>query len=301
MNKCKTCNKETKNKVYCSTECQYSGYKVKKVNRVITNCIFCSGKFETLPNKLENGKSKYCSRVCKDSHQKQLYSNDGNPLYGKKVSEESKKMKSEMMTELWKSDSHKEKVRNGKERFFEENGFWCGSDEDSINKRKKTMLERYGVDNISKLPETINKRDKTCLEKYGKTSIEILKHYSWGGKDTRIELKISKILIENDIKFETQYDIYYDENKFKSYDFYLPKYNLLIEADGDYWHGNPIKFNKESLNEVQLKNIENDNLKNKIASENSYNLVRFWECDIMRKGFKYKLFNVLKEYGKKED
>lgn len=301
MNKCKICNKETKNKVYCSTECQYSGYRVKKVDRVITNCVFCDKEFEVLPNKLKNGKTKYCSRKCKDTHQKELYISDGNPAYGKKHSEESKKIKSEMMTELWKSDDHKEKVRNGQERFLEENGFWCGCSEESVKKRKETMLERYGVDNVSKLPETINKRDKTCLEKYGKTSIEIVRQHLCSGKNTNIELKISKLLMENGVKFETQYEIYYIENKFKSYDFYLPKYNLLIEADGDYWHGNPIKFNKESLNEVQLKNIENDKLKNKIASENGYNLVRFWECDITKKNFKYNLFNEIKKYGKKEN
>jgi len=32
-----------------------------------------------------------------------------------------------------------------------------------------------------------------------------------------------------------------------------------------------------------------------------YNLIRFWVSDIKKKNFKYKLFNKIKEYGKKEN
>lgn len=300
MNKCKICNKETKNKVYCSTECQYSGYRVKKVDRVITNCVFCDKEFEVLPNKLKNGKTKYCSRKCKDTHQKELYISDGNPAYGKKHSEESKKIKSEMMTELWKSDDHKEKVRNGQERFLEENGFWWGWSEESIKKRNMTNIDRYGSECILGLKEYRTLFDKICLEKYGKTTAKIMLDSLKNSKGTSIEVKIGSLLIENNIKFETQYEVIYDDT-YKLYDFYLIEYNLLIEADGDYWHGNPIKFNKESLNEVQINNIENDNLKNEIAKKNGYNLIRFWETDIKKKNFKFKLFNEIKKYGKKEN
>jgi len=77
---------------------------------------------------------------------------------------------------------------------------------------------------------------------------------------------------------------------------------LLIEADGDYWHVNPIKYNESNiLTETQQKNVENDKFKNKLAKDKLYNLIRFWESDIKKKNFKYVLFNKIKEYEKKEN
>ncbi len=52
---------------------------------------------------------------------------------------------------------------------------------------------------------------------------------------------------------------------------------------------------------VQLLNKNNEVFKNNLAKENGYNLIRFWETDIKKKNFKFKLFNELKKYGKKED
>ena len=118
-------------------------------------------------------------------------------------------------------------------------------------------------------------------------------------KQSGIEVKIGKLLLENNIKFETQYDVYYDIDKFKTYDFYLIDFNLLIEADGDYWYVNPMKYGETNiLTETQNKNIENDKFKDKLAKDKGYKLIRFWESDIKKKNFKYKLFNKIKEYGK---
>lgn len=121
-------------------------------------------------------------------------------------------------------------------------------------------------------------------------------------KTTSIEIKLGSLLLINNIKYETQYDVYYDNGKYRVYDFYLCDYNLLIEADGDYWHANPNKYKEfQLLTEVQKINIENDKFKDRLAKENGYNLIRFWETDIKKKNFKFKLFNELKKYGKKEN
>ncbi len=79
---------------------------------------------------------------------------------------------------------------------------------------------------------------------------------------TTIEESMAKLLIELNIKFEEQFKI-----KRKIYDFYLPEFNTLIECDGDYWHSLP-------------KNKANDILKNKLAHEMGYNLIRFTETAI---------------------
>ena len=57
----------------------------------------------------------------------------------------------------------------------------------------------------------------------------------------------------------------------KYYDFYLPSYNILIEYDGDYWHKNSLE---ECENDLQINNFRNDRLKDKIAQELGYKLIR---------------------------
>jgi G:T-mismatch repair DNA endonuclease (very short patch repair protein) len=64
------------------------------------------------------------------------------------------------------------------------------------------------------------------------------------------------------------------------YDFYLPKYNIIIEVDGDFWHCNPnTKYAEPSYN-TQRKNLKRDKQKTEWAQQNGFKLLRFWENDI---------------------
>jgi very-short-patch-repair endonuclease len=92
--------------------------------------------------------------------------------------------------------------------------------------------------------------------------------------ETSIELAIKNELISNSIKFIPQY-IYLDRY---SIDFYLEEYDIAIECDGDYWHGNPTRF--PVLNDSQLKTQKKDLQKNKFLKKNGTILFRFWETDI---------------------
>ncbi len=64
------------------------------------------------------------------------------------------------------------------------------------------------------------------------------------------------------------------------YDFYIPGYKLLIEVDGDYFHGHPDKYIKAELNPLQKKIKRNDMMKDQLAVGTKHGLLRFWECDI---------------------
>lgn len=77
------------------------------------------------------------------------------------------------------------------------------------------------------------------------------------------------------------------------YDFYLPKYNILIECDGDYWHADPKKYKKEDLNAIQKRNIRVDEQKNKYALMYGYVLLRFWEKDVYKN--KKKVISILEK------
>ena len=96
---------------------------------------------------------------------------------------------------------------------------------------------------------------------------------------------IENILKENCINFIKKFKLKY-KTSYREYDFYLPEKNILIEADGDFWHGNPKKYNTNTLLEVQKSNIENDLLKDKLAIENNKKVIRFWESDIILPTFK---------------
>lgn len=77
------------------------------------------------------------------------------------------------------------------------------------------------------------------------------------------------------------------------FDFYLPKSNLIIEIDGDFWHGNPEKYKKEELKGHQIRAQRIDEYKTKWALLHSIPILRFWESDI-RKNPK-EVMKILKE------
>jgi very-short-patch-repair endonuclease len=93
------------------------------------------------------------------------------------------------------------------------------------------------------------------------------------GRMTSPEIEIEQYLKNNNIQYKYGYVLCG-----KIYDFYLVKTNILIEVDGIYWHGKNKSDNE--LNEIQLKNKKNDALKNKIAVDNGYKLVRIWEDEV---------------------
>ena len=118
---------------------------------------------------------------------------------------------------------------------------------------------------------------KTCKE----AQIQRLLNYDGPYKNTKPELKMKEILNFLNIPFKHQFRI-----KNHLYDFHILNTNILIEVDGDYWHGNSKMFKK--LNKVQKESKQRDKKHNKIAKTNNYILLRFWENDILRNEEKIK-------------
>ena len=77
------------------------------------------------------------------------------------------------------------------------------------------------------------------------------------------------------------------------FDFYIPSINLIIEIDGDYWHGNPDKYKEEELKGHQKRAQRVDEHKTKWALMHCIPILRIWESDI-RKNPKI-VMNILKE------
>lgn len=94
-------------------------------------------------------------------------------------------------------------------------------------------------------------------------------------KPTKIEIKMERFLVNENIEFIKNYKI-----GIFLVDFYLPKHNLIIECDGDYWHANPNFIKGKELTTPQLQNIERDKRKNKELKKRKIRFLRFWEHDI---------------------
>jgi len=112
-------------------------------------------------------------------------------------------------------------------------------------------------------------------EKQRKKRIKYLKDYQYNNK-TILESRFGDLLESIGVDFIFQYTICGF-----NFDYYLPKYDLVIEVDGDFYHCNPIKYPNGPIYETQKTTIKNDDKKNKICeSSNGVTLLRFWETDI---------------------
>lgn len=96
--------------------------------------------------------------------------------------------------------------------------------------------------------------------------------------NSKIQLVINDVLDNNHINYKREFVFDY-----YSVDNYLEDYNLIIEVMGDYWHGNPEKYNLYGykLNHIQAKTILKDKQK-KSYIFNNYNvpILYLWEHDI---------------------
>jgi very-short-patch-repair endonuclease len=136
-----------------------------------------------------------------------------------------------------------------------------------------------------------NKSDKHVIKpkKTVKNTLGKKKHPQYGTSKLEDDFAndfLKKLGVEYQYQFEAK-----DIGRF--FDFYLPKSNLIIEIDGDFWHGNPEKYNKEELRGHQIRAQRIDEYKNKWALLHGIPILRIWESDI-RKNPK-KVMNILKE------
>lgn len=120
------------------------------------------------------------------------------------------------------------------------------------------------------------KHSKKTKEKMSDSAIERILETDQN-HTSKLEKEFALILDNLNIKY-TQW--FYAKQIKAFYDFYLPKYNTIIEVDGDFWHCNPNTKHSEAVYESQKKNLIRDKEKNQWAQDNGFKLLRFWEKDI---------------------
>jgi len=114
---------------------------------------------------------------------------------------------------------------------------------------------------------------------YGKTHTpEAIKKIFSYRKMNKTEKIVADLLDQQKIPYEFQFFIT-DNSICKSYDFKLKDRPVIIEVDGDFWHGGPgSKTYWKDVDKVKL----NDVLKESIAKTKGYKLLRFWESDLKK-------------------
>jgi|TARA_R110000851_G_scaffold212152_1_gene364811 very-short-patch-repair endonuclease len=139
-------------------------------------------------------------------------------------------------------------------------------------KQKGLTLRDKAKWRLKQIKKQATKRELTPFEKKKRLEENAKK---MAGKLTKPEREFDKLMKEMNIECESQKII-----GGSIYDFYLPEYKMLIEIDGDYYHGNPAKYTKDQLNGMQKKNKLNDKEKDIQAKGFGYKIERVWEHDI---------------------
>jgi len=94
---------------------------------------------------------------------------------------------------------------------------------------------------------------------------------------SKLEKTFSNILELLDIEYK---QFFYAKDIKAFYDFYIPKHNIIIEVDGDFWHCNPNSKHSVPKYKTQQQNLIKDSIKTQWAVDKGYKLFRFWEDDI---------------------
>ena len=114
-------------------------------------------------------------------------------------------------------------------------------------------------------------------EKFRQNTLKMMKEGKFSQLKSKPHLIFEEILKDLNIEYEEEFNLDY-----WLFDFYLPKYKLYIEVDGDYFHSHPKRWPNGPVTKTQKINHARDLSKNKYCKQNNITLLRFWECDILK-------------------
>lgn len=140
----------------------------------------------------------------------------------------------------------------------------------SWNKGKKTGLVPWNKGTKGRLQHTEEAKLK-IKERRARQVFPI--------RDSLPEIKIQNFLKELKIDFITHKNIKEIKHRYQC-DIFIPSINLVIECDGDYWHGNMNNPRFRVLNKNQIKTKEKDDIRTRELIEKGFKVLRLWESDI---------------------
>lgn len=240
-------------------------------NNVIKICEYC--KNEYIISKYKAEKSKYCCRECKDKHSTQKSLVEINCEYcGKAI------IVKKGQIAKGKRFCSNECSYMSRRKKVKKTCVVCGKEYETHFRRHEISVTCSKECHIvwqseiySQIPEV-----KERLRQQGTNSV-INQQTAY----TKPEMMVLQELNKRDIDFIPQYVI----GEILIADFYLPKYNAVLEVYGDYWHANPKIYgeesNKKPLNDHQISQIKKDKRRYYVITKN-YDMYMYsvWENDI---------------------
>lgn len=192
------------------------------------------------------------------------FSGENNPMYGKSIRD--------FMTEddyiLWK-------------QHVKESGYHSKSEDEQKEISKKIS------DGQKKCMESDPEYYHEIKSKAGSISIHSRERFS----KTSPEIIVENWLKSHNIDFDYSAIMGSKRVGHFQYDFIIHGKRILIEVNGDYWHGNPNLFNidgsdgKRKLNDIQLDKIKRDKLKLEFAKNHNFEVIYIWEEEINNNDF----------------
>lgn len=243
---CKLCGKQFRSKYKRSVYCEGPHYR---------NCVVCGKQFEIQIVDGSPVETVTCSKECKYVYASQQHD------YAKGLETQKKNLIEKYGVDnaaLIPGVQDKMKAtctfRYGKE--------WFTQTDEYKNKSKETNLKKYGVDHPLKAQEIRDKINETVKSKYGVSNVfqsvqikerskqTLVAKYgaeyvsqiqqfkakaTQHARNSKLEQRICALLDNYEIEYIQHYFIKKD-NHSHEFDFFIPKYKLLIDADGLYYH-----------------------------------------------------------------
>jgi len=141
-------------------------------------------------------------------------------------------------------------------------------------------MKQVTKNNIKKTPNKKNSTTKTSnnkdsrLPKLAKPMKEKKKHADFG--TSQLEQDFAKDFLD---KLGVEYIWQFEAKEIgRFFDYYIIKSNVILEVDGDYWHGYGLV--REQMNPTQKKSMRIDREKDAWAALHGIPVIRIWEHDI---------------------
>ena len=242
--KCKWCNKEFIPKTSRQMYCDDTHYQ---------KCVVCGKEFKIIPSRDDSVKT--CSKDCRYK----LASSNHDFDAGVRTLRERLKEKYGV-DNIMKLPGVVDKIKAtnlkkyGKDYYTQTAQY--------KERVEQTSLKKYGVKHHAQSKSIIQKRIETCIKKYGRGNIlasqygkelsrktirekygvefisqcpEIKRKMTANSRLSKLERRICDLFDNYNIEYIQHHFISNNELSHE-FDFYLPKYKILIDADGLYWH-----------------------------------------------------------------
>jgi very-short-patch-repair endonuclease len=277
---------------YCSKRCADQALKGGgprwKGGPVTVNCAICNKEFEAPKYLLEKGQGKYCSRRCAGLARRNKVTATCE-VCGREFNVVPSKIKAGEGKYCSRACFHK---AHGPKQTAKNNPNWKGG---TATRTCAVCGQAFDVRHVLIKQSSVRFCSYDCYWAFMKEDEgvkdrmrDVAQQQEQQKGPNKLELAGYAILDSIGVPYVRQKKL---AEKFVV-DAFLPESDIVIQFDGDYWHGNPAKYKKvkdydeardigyRPLNKVQRMNTRKDAGQTAYLRKCDYTVLRFWESDV---------------------